>query len=107
MTGENAPEDTSGYFEVELLGAIIHSKKNGGGYVDTIEKEDAIMNAIANALNPSESKVEEVVKTTLKAEVANTDNSCSEGTSCDDKTATGEGGCSTGTEGKAEVNVSY
>lgn len=50
MTGTHAPADTNGYFEVELQGATIHSKKDGMGHCDTSEKEDVVMNAIASAL---------------------------------------------------------
>merc|ERR1719150_3029077 len=38
VTGEGTP-DTTGYLEVEIVGgAVLHSKKNGDGYVDTSDK---------------------------------------------------------------------
>jgi len=36
--------------EVSVNGTLIHSKKNGDGYVDTKQKEERILNAIAAAL---------------------------------------------------------
>ena len=41
----------SGFFEVELEnGEVLHSKKNGDGYVDTPAKKEKIINGIENAL---------------------------------------------------------
>jgi len=41
----------TGFFEVELEnGEVLHSKKNGDGYVDTPAKKEKIINGIENAL---------------------------------------------------------
>jgi len=45
MTGEGTPGAT-GFFEVEVEGDLVHSKKNGDGYVDSDPKLEKIMNAI-------------------------------------------------------------
>lgn len=50
ITGEGTPTVT-GFFEVEVAGKLIHSKKNGDGYVDSGSKKDKINNAIKSALN--------------------------------------------------------
>jgi len=45
---ESTP-DVTGWLEVQVEngGPLVHSKKNGMGYVDTKEKEDAIVEGIA------------------------------------------------------------
>ncbi len=40
----------TGWFEVEVNGNLLHSKKNGDGYVDTPAKMDKIVAGIKNAL---------------------------------------------------------
>jgi len=45
MTGEGTPTAT-GYFEVEVEGTLVHSKKNGDGYVDNDAKLKKIKQAI-------------------------------------------------------------
>jgi hypothetical protein len=40
----------AGFFEVEVNGELVHSKKNGQGHVDTPEKLDAILAKISAAL---------------------------------------------------------
>ena len=41
----------TGFFEVELEnGEVLHSKKNGDGYVDTPNKLEKIMSGVENAL---------------------------------------------------------
>jgi len=45
MTGEGTPGAT-GYFEVEVDGTLVHSKKNGDGYVDDEAKLNKIKQAI-------------------------------------------------------------
>jgi len=42
--------NTSGFFEVEVNGTLVHSKKNGDGYVDSDAKLEKIYNAIQAAL---------------------------------------------------------
>lgn len=41
--------NVSGYFEVTVNGQMIHSKKNGDGYIDNKEKLDKIVKAIEAA----------------------------------------------------------
>lgn len=41
---------TTGYFEVEVNKQLIHSKKNGDGYVDTDAKLQKIVNVVKEAL---------------------------------------------------------
>jgi hypothetical protein len=42
----------SGFLEVQIVGGpLLHSKKNGDGYVDTAEKEMKILNGIRAALS--------------------------------------------------------
>jgi len=49
VTGEGTPTST-GYFEVEIVGGkLIHSKKNGDGYVDSAAKLKKIVDAIKDA----------------------------------------------------------
>ncbi|KAK2141783.1 hypothetical protein LSH36_1041g00012 [Paralvinella palmiformis] len=50
VTGFPTPGIT-GSFEVEIVGGkILHSKKNGNGYVDTQEKLDRIIKGVEEAL---------------------------------------------------------
>lgn len=49
ISGEGTPEVT-GYFEVTVGDELIHSKKNGDGYVDNEKKYDKIIDAIKDAL---------------------------------------------------------
>lgn len=49
MTGESTPE-VSGYLEVEVNGTLVHSKKNGDGYIDSAPKLKKITDAIDAAL---------------------------------------------------------
>jgi len=49
MTGEGTPGAT-GYFEVDVAGTLVHSKKNGDGYVDNEAKLNKIKQAIEAAL---------------------------------------------------------
>jgi len=49
MTSESTPGIT-GYLEVSINGVLVHSKKNGDGYVNTQEKMMKIMNAVSNGL---------------------------------------------------------
>merc|ERR1712130_501378 len=50
VTGEGTPE-TTGYLEVEIVvGAVLHSKKGGDGYVDTSEKMNKIFAGVEAAL---------------------------------------------------------
>jgi len=50
ISGEGTPE-TTGYLEVEIVdGPVLHSKKNGDGYVDTQEKLDKIFAGVEKAL---------------------------------------------------------
>ena len=42
----------SGWLEVEIVGGILlHSKRNGDGYVDTKAKMDKIIQGVEEALN--------------------------------------------------------
>lgn len=41
---------TTGWLEVTVAGTLVHSKKNGDGYVDNDEKLNKILNAVAAAL---------------------------------------------------------
>ncbi len=47
--GESTP-GVSGYLEVSVNGKLIHSKKNGDGYVDSKEKLQKIINGVQEAL---------------------------------------------------------
>ncbi|XP_043217152.1 selenoprotein W-like [Amphibalanus amphitrite] len=50
ITGEGTASVT-GYFEVQIVGGkLLHSKKNGNGYVDTPEKMNRIVQGIKDAL---------------------------------------------------------
>jgi len=50
VTGEGTPTRT-GYLEVQIVGGkVLHSKKNGDGFVDTKAKTDKIMQGIREAL---------------------------------------------------------
>lgn len=49
VTGEGTPEKT-GWFEVLVNGALIHSKKNGDEFPNTQEKMDKIIKAVREAL---------------------------------------------------------
>ncbi|XP_010225611.1 PREDICTED: selenoprotein W, partial [Tinamus guttatus] len=49
MTGEGTREVT-GWFEVTVGGRLVHSKKNGDGFVDTDAKLQKIVAAIEAAL---------------------------------------------------------
>ncbi|PNW76295.1 hypothetical protein CHLRE_12g540250v5 [Chlamydomonas reinhardtii] len=46
---EATPQAT-GFFEVEVNGELVHSKKNGGGHVDNQEKVERIFAKIGEAL---------------------------------------------------------
>ena len=43
------PPNTSGAFEVNINGTVVHSKLNGDGHVDSPEKMEKILAAIAAA----------------------------------------------------------
>ncbi|GLC56788.1 hypothetical protein PLESTB_001148800 [Pleodorina starrii] len=45
-----ATPNISGFFEVEVNGELVHSKKNGQGHVDTPEKLQAILSKVEAAL---------------------------------------------------------
>jgi len=45
-----ATPNTSGYLEVDVAGKLIHSKKNGDGYVDSQAKMKKITAAVEAAL---------------------------------------------------------
>ncbi|CAH8492170.1 unnamed protein product [Heterobilharzia americana] len=48
-TGEGTPQST-GWFEVQVVGGpLLHSKKNGDGYVDS-QKMEAICDAVRKLL---------------------------------------------------------
>jgi len=49
VTGEST-QGITGYFEVTVNGDLVHSKKNGDGFVDTDAKKDKIFDAIKKAL---------------------------------------------------------
>ncbi|CAL1531261.1 unnamed protein product, partial [Lymnaea stagnalis] len=49
VTGEGTPT-TTGWFEVQVDGKLIHSKKNGDGYVEPGKKMQKIINAIHAAM---------------------------------------------------------
>jgi len=54
FTSEATP-GTTGYLEVQIVGGkLLHSKKNGGGYVDTPAKLEAIADGIREALNQTQ-----------------------------------------------------
>lgn len=48
ITGEATPQST-GWFEVTVNGQLVHSKKNGEGYVDNDKKLQKIYDAVAAA----------------------------------------------------------
>ena len=48
-TALEATPTVTGMFEVSVDGKLIHSKKNGEGYVDTDEKFNKIVQAISAA----------------------------------------------------------
>jgi len=47
---EEATPGNTGVFEISVNGKLIHSKKNGDGYVDNEDKYRKIADAIAAAL---------------------------------------------------------
>lgn len=49
ITGEGTPS-TTGWFEVEVNKKLVHSKKNGGGFVDSDSKFKAVVTAIEQAM---------------------------------------------------------
>ncbi len=50
ITGEGTP-GTTGWLEVEIVGGpVLHSKKNGDGYVDTEAKMNKIIQGVEEAL---------------------------------------------------------
>lgn len=49
VTGEGTPEVT-GFFEVTVGDELVHSKKNGDGYVDSEKKYNKIADAVHDAL---------------------------------------------------------
>ncbi|KAG7314581.1 hypothetical protein KOW79_021884 [Hemibagrus wyckioides] len=49
ITSEGTPT-TTGWFEVQVNGVLIHSKKNGDGFVDNSQKMAKIVSAIKNAI---------------------------------------------------------
>ena len=50
MTGEGTP-DTTGWLEVQVVGGeLLHSKKNGDGYVDTDAKLQKIFAGVTAAM---------------------------------------------------------
>lgn len=49
ITGESTPS-TTGWFEVEVNGKLVHSKKGGLGFVDNDQKMAALVAAIEQAL---------------------------------------------------------
>uniref|UniRef100_UPI003754D9AB SelT/SelW/SelH family protein n=1 Tax=Salmonella sp. s51933 TaxID=3160127 RepID=UPI003754D9AB len=44
-------EGVTGWFEVEINGKLVHSKKDGDGYVDSQEKMKKITKSIEEALS--------------------------------------------------------
>uniref|UniRef100_A0AAR2JWK7 Selenoprotein W, 1 n=1 Tax=Pygocentrus nattereri TaxID=42514 RepID=A0AAR2JWK7_PYGNA len=50
ISGEGTPT-TSGWFEVEVNGKLVHSKKNGDGFVDSEQKMAKIVSAIEKAMD--------------------------------------------------------
>jgi len=51
LVTEEATPGNTGVFEVKINGELVHSKKNGDGYVDTETKYRKIADAIAKALD--------------------------------------------------------
>uniref|UniRef100_A0A673JKE8 Uncharacterized protein n=1 Tax=Sinocyclocheilus rhinocerous TaxID=307959 RepID=A0A673JKE8_9TELE len=49
LTGEGTPS-TTGWFEVEVNNKLVHSKKNGDGFVDSDSKFKAVVTAIEQAM---------------------------------------------------------
>lgn len=49
ITGEGTPSST-GWFEVEVNGTLVHSKKNGDGFCDNDAKTQKIVSAIEKAM---------------------------------------------------------
>ncbi|KAB5522585.1 hypothetical protein PHYPO_G00161260 [Pangasianodon hypophthalmus] len=49
ITSEGTPT-TTGWFEVQVNGVLVHSKKNGDGFVDNDQKLARIVRAIEKAL---------------------------------------------------------
>jgi len=50
ITGEGTP-GTTGWLEVQIVGGeLLHSKKNGDGYVDSQAKMEKIFNGVEKAL---------------------------------------------------------
>ncbi|KAK3857045.1 hypothetical protein Pcinc_036681 [Petrolisthes cinctipes] len=45
-----ATPNVTGYFEVNVADKLVHSKKNGDGYVDSEKKYNKIVDAIHDAL---------------------------------------------------------
>uniref|UniRef100_A0A8C9TLI4 Selenoprotein W-like n=1 Tax=Scleropages formosus TaxID=113540 RepID=A0A8C9TLI4_SCLFO len=49
ITGESTPT-TTGWFEVEVNGKLVHSKKRGDGHLDSDKKLAVVVRAIEEAL---------------------------------------------------------
>ena len=49
MVGVATP-NVSGYLEVDVKGRLVHSKKNGDGYIDSEAKLQKIIRAVEDAL---------------------------------------------------------
>uniref|UniRef100_A0A672KDS2 Selenoprotein W n=1 Tax=Sinocyclocheilus grahami TaxID=75366 RepID=A0A672KDS2_SINGR len=49
QTGEGTPS-TTGWFEVEVNNKLVHSKKNGDGFVDSDSNFKAVVTAIEQAM---------------------------------------------------------
>jgi len=49
IVGEATPQIT-GYLEVSVNGQLVHSKKNGDGYIDSDAKERKIFDAVQAAM---------------------------------------------------------
>jgi len=45
-----ATPTTTGWLEVNVDGVLVHSKKNGNGYVNTQDKMNAILNRVRTSL---------------------------------------------------------
>uniref|UniRef100_A0A3B3T806 Selenoprotein W n=1 Tax=Paramormyrops kingsleyae TaxID=1676925 RepID=A0A3B3T806_9TELE len=49
ITGEGTPSRT-GWFEVQVNGKLVHSKKGGDGFPDSSQKLEVVVKAIKKAL---------------------------------------------------------
>jgi len=80
ISGASTP-DVSGYLEVEVNGKLIHSKKNGDGYVNTADKMNKILNAVKEASKGDTTKSTSSISSSTSSSSSSSHSSSSTSTS--------------------------